>query len=77
MSRRKAIIIGIVIAAVAIPLGIYTVSPLFVNTEINEPVPTVSNGNNDAAAMQQFKDFMNMSEEARIEKGQQMSREER
>ncbi len=80
MSSRKTIIIGIIIAAVAIPLGIYTVSPLFVNTEINEPLPTVGNDNNnndDAAAMQQFKDFMDMSEEERIEKGQQMSNEER
>src|SRR5918997_1892461 len=81
MSSRKTIIIGIIIAAVAIPLGIYTVSPLFVNTEINEPLPTVGNDNNnnddDAAAMQQFKDFMEMSEEERIEKGQQMSNEER
>jgi hypothetical protein len=76
-SSKKVIIIGIIIAAVAIPLGIYTVSPLFINTEINEPVPTVSNGNNDAAAMQEFKDFMEMSEEERIEKGQQMSIEER
>ena len=77
MSRRQAVIIGIVITAVAIPLGIYTISPLFVNTEINEPLPTVSNGNNDAAAMQQFKDFMDMSEEVRLERGQQMSSEER
>jgi hypothetical protein len=82
MSSRKTIIIGIIIAAVAIPLGIYTVSPLFINTEINEPLPTVGNDNNnnddDAAAMQQqFKDFMEMSEEERIEKGQQMSNEER
>ena len=81
MSSRKTIIIGIIIAAVAIPLGIYTVSPLFVNTEINEPLPTVGNDNNnnddDAAALQQFKDFMEMSEEERIEKGQQMSNEER
>jgi hypothetical protein len=79
MSSKKAIIIGIIIvAAVAIPLGIYTVSPLFINTEINEPVPTVRNDNNDAAAaMQEFKDFMEMSEEERVEKGQQMSIEER
>jgi electron transfer DM13 len=77
MSGKKAIIIGIIIAAVAIPLGIYTASPLFINTEINEPVPTLKNGNNDAAAMQEFKDFMEMSEEERIEKGQQMSIEER
>jgi hypothetical protein len=80
MSSRKAIIIGIIIAAVAIPLGIYTVSPLFVNTEVNEPLPTISNGinnNDDMAATQQFKDFMELSEGERIEKGQQMSSEER
>lgn len=77
MSRKKAIIIGIVIATVAIPLGIYTALPLLINTEINEPLPTVSNGNIDMAAMQQFKDFMEMTEEERIEEGQQMSNEER
>ncbi|MDQ3853293.1 MAG: DM13 domain-containing protein [Thermoproteota archaeon] len=79
MSRKKGIIIGIVIAAVAIPLGIYTALPLFINTEINEPLPTLSNGNNNdmAAMQQQFKDFMEMTEEERIEKGQQMSNEER
>jgi Electron transfer DM13 len=77
MSRKKAIITGIVTAAVAIPLGIYTALPLFINTEINEPLPTVSNSNNEAVAMQQFKDFMEMTEEERIEKGQQMSNEER
>jgi Electron transfer DM13 len=77
MSRKKAIITGIVTAAVAIPLGIYTALPLFINTEINEPLPTVSNSNNEAVAMQQFKDFMEMNEEERIEKGQQMSNEER
>jgi hypothetical protein len=76
-SSRKAIIIGIVIAAVAIPLAIYTISPLFINTEINEPEPTVSIGNDDAAAIQEFKEFMKMSVEERIEKGQQMSIEER
>jgi Electron transfer DM13 len=77
MTSRKAIIIVIIIAAVAIPLAIYTISPLFINTEINEPVPTVSNGINDAAAVQEFKEFMKMTEEGRIEKGQQMSIEER
>jgi hypothetical protein len=76
-SSKKSIIIGIIIAAVAIPLGIYTALPLFINTEINEPVPTVSDGNNDAAATQEFKDFMEMSEQERIEQGQQMSIEER
>jgi hypothetical protein len=80
VSRTKAIIIGIIIAAVAIPLGIYTLSPLFVNTEINEPAPAVSNGNNyddDAAAMKEFKNFMEMSEGERIQKGQKMSSEQK
>jgi Electron transfer DM13 len=77
MSNMKPIIIGIVIAAVAIPLAIYTISPLFINTEINEPVPTLNNDNNDAAAVQEFKEFMKLSEEERIEKGQQMSIEKR
>ena len=44
------IIVAIAIAAIAIPIAVYTVSPLFINTEINEPLPTVSNGNNVAAA---------------------------
>ena len=73
MSSKKILIIGIVIAAIAIPLGIYTALPLFINTEINEPVLTISNDNNDAAAMQEFKEFMEMSEEEIKEKGQQMS----
>jgi hypothetical protein len=79
MSRKKAIIIGIVVAAAAIPLGIYTALPLFINTEINEPPPTVSNSNNSdiASMLQQFKDFMEMTEEERIEKGQQMNKEQR
>jgi hypothetical protein len=77
MSSRKAIIIGTVIAAIAIPLAIYTISPLFINTEINEPVPTASNSNNDAAARQKFNEFMRMSEEERVEKGKIMSIEER
>ena len=81
MSNRKTIIIGIVIAAVAIPLGIYTISPLFVNTEINEPLPTTvsndGNRNDSAYSIPQFRDFMEMSEKERLEKGMQMSNEER
>jgi hypothetical protein len=78
MSKKKAIIIGVIVAAVAIPLGIYTVSPLFVNTVINEPLPTVSNRiNNDAVQIQQYEDFMALSEEERMEKGHQMSNQER
>jgi hypothetical protein len=77
MNRKRAIIIGIVIAAVAIPLAVYAVSPLFVNTEINEPLPTVNNVDNDADAIQEFKQFMEMGEVERKTKGHQMGNEER
>jgi hypothetical protein len=39
LKNKTKIIIGIIIAAIAIPLGTYTISPLFINTEINEPLP--------------------------------------
>lgn len=79
MNRKKTIIIiAIAIVAIAIPLAVYTVSPLFINTEINEPPPTVSNGNSDdAAAIREFNKFMEMSEQERRESGHQMSNEER
>ena len=77
MNRKKTIIIVIAIAAIAIPLAVYTVSPLFINTEINEPLPTVSNRNNDAAAIGEFNKFMEMGEQERRERGHQMGNEER
>lgn len=64
-------------AAIAIPVGIYTISPLLVNTTVEEPFPILRGGNNDTAALQEFDEFMAMSEEERAEKGQQMSTEER
>jgi len=75
--NKRAIIIGIVIVVIAIPAGVYTISPLVVNTTINEPVPAVSSGNNDAGAMQEFQEFMALNEEERMEQGQHMSIEKR
>jgi hypothetical protein len=78
MNRKKTIIIIVIaIVAFAIPLAVYTVSPLFINTEINEPLPTVGNENNNAAAIQEFNRFMEMGEQERTERGHQMSNEER
>ena len=71
--NKKAIIVIIIIAAIAIPIGIYTVSPLFINTTVNEPLPTSS-----VTELQKFQEFMSMnSEEERVEKGQQMTTEEK
>jgi hypothetical protein len=72
--NKKAIIVIIIIVAIAIPVGIYTVSPLFINTTVNEPLPTTSS----VTDLQKFQEFMSMnSEEERVEKGQQMATEEK
>lgn len=76
-TSKRAIIIGVVIAAVVIPIGLYTVSPLFVSTTVNEPSPIIDRDNNNSTAQQEFKDFMAMTEEQRFEKGQQMSMEQK
>jgi hypothetical protein len=78
MGKKKTIIIGIAVAIAAIPLGVYSLSPLFLDTEIHEPLPTVTNNNNDESVqIQQFEDFMTLSEVQRMEKGHQMSIQEK
>lgn len=71
--NKKAIIVAIIVAAIGIPVGIYTASPLFINTTVNEPFPTTS-----VTDLQKFQEFMSMnSEQERVEKGQQMTTEEK
>ncbi len=72
--NKKAIIVVIIIAAIAIPIGIYTASPLFINTVVDEPLPASS-----LTDLQKFQEFMSMNneEEERAEKGQQMATEEK
>jgi flagellar basal body-associated protein FliL len=40
--KKKTIIIFIIIAVVAISVGLYTILPLFTNTAVDEPLPTAS-----------------------------------
>lgn len=71
--NKKTIIILTIIAAIVIPVGIYIASPLFINTTVNEPLPT--SGLTD---LQKFQEFMSMNnEQERVEKGQQMTTEEK
>jgi hypothetical protein len=77
MNKKTITIIVIAIAAIAIPLAVYTVSPLLINTETNEPLPTLNNENNDEAAIQEFNRFMEMGEQERRERGHEMGNEER
>lgn len=37
---KKSMIVAIIVAAIAVPAGVYAASPLFTNTTINEPLPT-------------------------------------
>lgn len=65
-------IIGIIIAAIVIPIGIYTLSPLFINTEINEPLPSLSSESSIG-----FEKFMAMTEEEKINAAKNMTVEEK
>jgi hypothetical protein len=67
MRGKTKIVIGIIIASIVIPFAIYTISPLFLSTEVNEPDPAIS--------LSEFQNYMNLSEEERIEVAKNMSRE--
>jgi lipopolysaccharide export LptBFGC system permease protein LptF len=72
LKNKTKIIIGIIIASIAVPLGIYTVSPLFINTEINEPLPPLSSDSSIG-----FKKFMAMTEDEKINAAKNMTVEEK
>jgi hypothetical protein len=72
LKNKTKIIISIIVAAIAIPIGIYTISPLFINTEINEPLPPLSN---ESALV--FEKFMTMTEDEKINAAKNMTVEEK
>lgn len=59
--------ISVIIALIAIPFAIYTISPLFVSTVVDEPVPV--------SALSEFQKYMNLSEEERIQVAKNMTNE--
>ena len=69
MMTRTKIIIGVIIAIIVIPLAVYTVSPLFVSTEVNEPLPVLASA--------EFQRFMNLTEDGRIQAAANMSKQEK
>ena len=71
-NKTKIIIIGIIIASIAIPLGTYTISPLFINTEINEPLPPLSSESSIG-----FEKFIAMTEEGKINAAKNMTIQEK
>lgn len=68
MRVRTKIVISIIIAVIAIPIAIYTISPLFLSTVVDEPVPL--------SALSEFQKYMNLSEEERIQAAKNMTRED-
>jgi hypothetical protein len=70
---RKRVKIGI-ITAIVIIIGVgtyYLASPLFISTEVNEPLPT------SAVESEVYQKFITMSEEEKLDTAKQKSPEER
>jgi LPS O-antigen subunit length determinant protein (WzzB/FepE family) len=70
---RRGFKIGI-ISAVAIIVGAgayYLASPLFISTEVNEPIPT------SALQSESFQRFITMNEEDKMQTAEQMNPKER
>ena len=40
--RKKTLITLVIVAAIAIAIGIYTISPLFISATVNEPLPATT-----------------------------------
>jgi Trp operon repressor len=69
--NKKLIIVGIIIAVIVIPIGVYTASPLFISTEVDEPVPI------SAVRSEAYQKFVSMNEEEKMQAAKQMTSEER
>jgi hypothetical protein len=77
---RKGIKLGIIGAIIIIVGGVsafYLASPLFISTEIDEPLPERAEVPAASPPLNQFQEFMAMSEEERIEAGNQMDEQEK
>jgi hypothetical protein len=70
MDKKIKIAIGGIIAVIVIAIGTYTISPLFINTSIDEPLPDTSRNIG-------FEEFMKLSENERATIGKDMAQEEK
>ena len=77
MNKKIVIVIVLVVAAVAIPFGIYTISPLFTSSTVNEPLPTTAAIVNKNTASQEYQKFVSMNEQDRINAAKQMSQRQK
>jgi hypothetical protein len=77
MNKKILAVIIIVVAAVVIPTGIYTISPLFISNTVNEPLTTTTTVINKNTASQEYQKFISMNEQDRINAVKQMSQRQK
>jgi Electron transfer DM13 len=76
-KKVLTVIILVVVAAVVIPISIYTISPLFINNTVNEPLPTTAAIVNKNSASQEYQKFISMNEQDRTNAAKQMSQRQK
>jgi hypothetical protein len=59
-------IIIIVVAAVVVPTGVYTISPLFISNSVNELLPTTAAIASNNSASHEYQKFISMNEQNRM-----------
>jgi hypothetical protein len=77
VNKKIVIVIVIVVAVIAIPFGIYTISPLFISNTVNEPLPTTAAIVNKNTASQEYQKFISMNEQDRINAAKQMTQRQK
>jgi len=77
VNKKTLIVITFVIAAVVIPFGVYTISPLFTSHTLNEPLPATVASVNKSAASQDYQQFVSMNDQDRFNAAKQMSQREK
>ncbi len=70
MDKKIKMAIGGIIAVIGITVGTYTISPLFINTTVDEPFP-------QTRANMGFDEFMKLSENERANVGNDMTKDEK
>jgi hypothetical protein len=77
MNKKILFVVIIAIAAIAVPVGIYTISPLFISNTINEPLPITAALINKNEALQQYQKFISMNLQDRANAAKQMNQREK
>jgi len=75
-KRIKFGIIGTIVIIIGVS-AFYLASPLFISTEIDEPLPEGAEIPASSQSSNQFQEFVTMSEEERIEAGNQMNEQQK